>query len=416
MRYASGLVSGRRSKWSQHAATVLGLNLALVSAMSAAEPANPIPGPIAPMLIKPMLRMDKPILQAGQPVWVEFTLVNLTDNRLTLRTPDASVDATDYAEMGLPIEHVFSNRGFAGPTLEDERGERHDSKTTIKPRDKVPAVKLAPHGSVGLRLDLTRYYESLLRPGKFKLTWRPYNGSISSEPLEISVLAERQATLLTDFGKMTIRFHYDKAPQHVQNFIELVESRFYDNLTFNRIIPGGLLQGGDPLGNRRGVRADGKRLKAEFNDVPFELGTVGMCRSSQDPDSASCQFFICLGRQPAFDGHQTAFAYLEGDESFETLKRIAAVPTEKQRGMEDYPRRPIYIRAISMENVPSRRRPEADTRPPATQPSIAISAERPVRSGAVNVIPSADLAGAEPAIKAGMAGPQRPATSSATAD
>jgi cyclophilin family peptidyl-prolyl cis-trans isomerase len=402
--------------------------LATASMLPTAVAEEPAGNPVVPSVVRATMRTDKPLLQAGQPVWVEFALVNQTDNRLTLRVPDISVDATDFSEMGLPIEHVFSGRNFAGPTLQDGRGERHDSKATIKMRDKVPAIKLAPHGSVGLRLDLTQYYESLSRPGTYKLVWQPYNGSISSEPLSITVLAERQAVILTDFGKIVMRFHYDKAPNHVQNFIELVEKRFYDNLTFNRIIPGGLVQGGDPLGNRRGVRVDGKRINAEFNDVPFEMGTVGMCRSNKDPDSASCQFFICLGRQPAFDGHQTAFGYIEGDESFETLRRIGAVPTEKQKGMEDYPRRPIYIRAISLENVPVREREVAKpakpgspaTQPAASQPVPTISVERPVRSGAVTVIPSADTGTPAdlPGLKAqGKVGPRKqPATSSAAAD
>ncbi|MBI4580687.1 MAG: peptidylprolyl isomerase [Planctomycetes bacterium] len=330
-------------------------------------------------LIRADLRTDKPLIQAGQPVWVEFILINQTDNRLTLRVPDVSVETGEYPEMGLPIEHVFSGRGFTGPILEDEFGERHDSKAGIKPRDTVPAIKLAPHGSVGLRLDLTQYYGSLVRPGKYRLSWQPYSGSIASEPLAITVLAERQAVILTDFGKMTVRFYYDQAPNHVQNFIELVEQRFYDNLTFNRIIPGGLIQGGDPIGNRRGVRTDGKRLKAEFNKIPFEMGTVGMCRSSQDPDSASCQFFICLGRQPSFDEQQTVFGYLVGDASLETLRRIAAVPTGKIQGLDDCPRKPVYIRAISLENVPTRQRSQGQenpSAPPASQPAVTISVEK----------------------------------------
>jgi len=326
-------------------------------------------------LVRASLRTDKSIVQAGRPVWVDFVVTNQTENRITMRVPQGSVDPTEVSEMGLPLEHVFSGRGFTGPMLEDENGERHDSGTAVEPRQKAPAIKLAPFGGVGRRVELSRYYPALLRAGKYKLAWRPYNGSISSDPLSITVLAEQQVSILTDLGKMTMRFYYEQAPNHVQNFIELVEQRFYDNLTFNRVIPGGLIQGGDPLGNRRGVRPDGKRLKAEFNEIPFEFGTVGMARSSQDPDSASCQFFICLGRQPAFDGQQTAFGYLVGDESLETLRRIAAVPTNVHNGLSDYPRRPVYIRAISLETVPSRHRRNTPISPPTpeSQPSISIS-------------------------------------------
>jgi peptidyl-prolyl cis-trans isomerase B (cyclophilin B) len=382
---------------------------ALLIALAAAQPARaqqasqPAPAGNLNSLVRATLSTDKPIVQAGRPVWVEFHLVNQTENRLTLRVPEVWADPTEYSEMGLPLEHVFSGAKFTGPMLEDDNGERHDSKAVVRPKDKVPAIRLAPRGSVGLRLDLTQYYNSLQRPGKYKVTWQPYNASISSEPLAITVLAERQAVIHTDKGKLTIRFYYDQAPNHVQNFIELVEHRFYDDLTINRVIPGGLIQGGDPLGNRRGVRKDGKRLKAEFNGIPFEMGTVGMCRSSADPDSASCQFFICLGRQASFDGKQTAFGYIVGDESFETLSKIAAIPTEKHQGMDDYPKRPVSIRAVSLENTPGHPRsspgPAASSQPafsmgPDERKPSALERTRPsgspgtVRTGGMTVLPA----------------------------
>jgi len=396
MRNTSGQRS-RENSWrtpATRAALAMGLALGLATACFGDAPAEQLPDSLN-TVVRASLRGERSLVQAGKPIWAEFILTNLTENRLTLRIPDLSAEPVEVAEMGLPIEHVFSGRGFTGPRLEDDRGELRDSRTAIRPKKDVPAIKLAPFGSVGVRVDLTRYYPSMLRPGKYRLTWQPYNASISSEPLEITVLAERQAIILTDFGKMTVRFHYDQAPNHVQNFIELVEQRFYDNLTFNRIIPGGLIQGGDSLGNRRGVRPDGKRLKAEFSSIPFEFGTVGMARSSQDPDSASSQFFICLGRQPALDGQQTAFGYLVGNDSFETLRRLAVIPTGVQNGLADYPTKPVYIRAISLESVPTRERiaEPAPLSPPATRPSPTILGEarpdRPADAGA-------SLAGTQP--------------------
>ena len=217
--------------------------------------------------------------------------------------------------MGLPLAHVFSGVGFSAVSIENVYGDRRDRQVAQRPRGPAPQVSLAPHGSVGTRVELTRYYDSLRRPGKYTLIWRPYHGTVhESAPLSIHILPERQAVILTEFGNITLRFHYDEAPNHVANFIGLVQDKFYDGLKFNRVIPGGLIQGGDPRGDRKGVRPDGKRLKAEFSDIPFELGTVGMARSKDDPDSASCQFYICLSRQPAFDGNQTAFAYVVGDD------------------------------------------------------------------------------------------------------
>ncbi len=357
-------------RWPLSAGLCLAMVLSAAAAANTPEGQAPAGFPGEPPMVRATMRSDMPVVQAGSPIWVEFGLHNLTDRELTLRVPEASTDETAEPVMGLPLGHVFSGRGFSAVTIEDGYGERFDSQTGLRPRGVIPAIRLAPRGGATVGVDLTRHYESLQRPGRYRLTWKPYGGLLVSEPLFVTVLAERQAVILTDFGKMTIRFYYDKAPAHVQNFIELIEQRFYDNLTFHRVIPGGLIQGGDPRGDGHGIRKDGRRLKAEFSNIPFELGTVGMARSPRDPDSASCQFFICLGRQPSFDGQQTAFGYLAGDESFETLSKLAAVPT----GEKDRPRQPVFIRTISLENVPPRDRPVAGARalpapPPATRPA-----------------------------------------------
>lgn len=301
----------------------------------------------APMVAASM-RTDRPVIQAGREVWIDFILTNLTATPVSLQVPKTTSEGAASLLMGLPSAHVFSGPGFSALSIRDSHGDAFDTSVSVPPRGLVPMIQLAPHGSAGVRLEMTQYYDALRRPGKYSVVWRPYEGAIESPPLVIQVLPQRQAVLLTGLGKLTMRFYYDEAPNHVQNFIELVEQRFYDGLTFNRIIPGGLIQGGDPRGDRRGVRSDGKRLVAEFSNVPFELGTVGMARSMRDPNSASCQFFICLGRQPSFDGNQTAFGYLVGEESFETLRRIAALPV----GNDDRPREPVYIQAISLENIP----------------------------------------------------------------
>ncbi len=314
-------------------------------------------------LVRVEFQIERPVVQAGREVWAQFMVTNLTDEPVTLRVPEAK-EAESSSLMGLPLPHVFSGVNWSALAIINQHGDPFDEQTSMPPRGPVPKVVIAPHASVGTRVELTHYYESLKRPGEYTLLWRPYHGQVLSQPVNLRVLAERQAVILTEFGKMTLRFYYNEAPNHVASFIELVQMKFYDNLTFNRVIPGALIQGGDPRGDRRGIRPDGKRLKAEFNKIPFDLGTVGMARSPRDPDSASCQFFICLGRQPGFDGQQTAFGYLVGDESIETLRKIAAVPTDS----DDKPKQPVYIRAITLESVPVKESPIANPRP-ASQPA-----------------------------------------------
>lgn len=302
--------------------------------------------PLAP--IRAELRTSRKAVLAGRPVWVEFTLTNLTGGSLSLEVPGRTHVPRGDLPIALPLSHVFSGTNGVAVTVTNSHGDDVSRVTPPRVTGPIPQVALASQGSLGLRVDLARYYEALTRPGTYTLVWRPYEGQVTSNALEIKIMPERQAVILTEYGKMTMRFYFNEAPNHVANFIELASEQFYDNLAFNRVIPGGLIQGGDPRGDRRGIRPDGKRLKAEFSDISFERGTVGMARSPRDPDSASCQFFICLSRQPSFDGKQTAFGYLVGEESFEVLRRIASVPTDSA----DRPRSPVYIRAISLENVP----------------------------------------------------------------
>jgi peptidyl-prolyl cis-trans isomerase B (cyclophilin B) len=119
------------------------------------------------------------------------------------------------------------------------------------------------------------------------------------------------------------------APKTVANFIKLAKSGFYDGTAFHRIIKGFMIQGGDPLTKdpskeaRWGTGSADERIKAEFNDHHHVLGVISMARA-QDPDSASCQFFICLGPTPQLDGKYTAFGKLLKGE--DVLKKLGDTP------------------------------------------------------------------------------------------
>jgi peptidyl-prolyl cis-trans isomerase B (cyclophilin B) len=122
-----------------------------------------------------------------------------------------------------------------------------------------------------------------------------------------------RAVIETRFGEMEIEFLPDKAPGHVKNFLDLARKGFYDGSTFHRVIPGFMIQGGDPNTKDRnasrgqhGTGGPGYSLKAEFNDVGHKRGVVSMARS-QDPDSAGSQFFVCVKDSPFLDRQYTAF-------------------------------------------------------------------------------------------------------------
>ena len=105
-------------------------------------------------------------------------------------------------------------------------------------------------------------------------------------------------------GTIMMELYPDVAPETVKAFKKLVEKGFYDGLTFHRVIPGFMAQGGDPDGT--GMGGPGYNLKAEFNDKKHVRGTLAMARSA-DPDSAGSQFYICYGPQPHLDGQYTIF-------------------------------------------------------------------------------------------------------------
>ena len=160
-----------------------------------------------------------------------------------------------------------------------------------------------------------------------------------------------QATIHTDFGNMTLDFYADKAPEHVENFLGLAKSGFYDGLAFHRIVEGFMIQGGCPTGD--GTGNGPTRLKAEFNDTPHQAGTLSMARSAE-PDSASCQFFICLDEASFLDGQYSAFGRVADDASMETLKKIGRLPTrDSGSGEKSTPTERVAIQKITVSEDPA---------------------------------------------------------------
>jgi peptidyl-prolyl cis-trans isomerase B (cyclophilin B) len=128
---------------------------------------------------------------------------------------------------------------------------------------------------------------------------------------EIKRMAETKAVIETKFGNMELRFFPDVAPNHVNNFINLAKKGFYDGTTFHRVIPGFMIQGGDPNSKdpdspRLGMGGPGYTVKAEFNNRPHKRGILSMARAA-DPDSAGSQFFICVADAPFLDRQYTVF-------------------------------------------------------------------------------------------------------------
>ncbi len=128
---------------------------------------------------------------------------------------------------------------------------------------------------------------------------------------EIKKMSETKAVIETKFGNIELRFFPDVAPNHVKNFIDLAKKGFYDGTTFHRVIPGFMIQGGDPNSKNpdrsmHGMGGPGYTIKAEFNKKSHKKGILSMARAA-DPNSAGSQFFICVADTPFLDGQYTVF-------------------------------------------------------------------------------------------------------------
>ncbi len=137
--------------------------------------------------------------------------------------------------------------------------------------------------------------------------------------MEVSVGGE-------NVGTITLEFWPSIAPQTVRNFLRYAAEGFYNGKTFHRVIPGFMIQGGCPQGTGTGSGPYGN-IPGEFTNNPehsHKRGVISMARS-QDPNSASCQFFICHGAAEFLDGQYAAFGkMIEGDSA---LDKVASVAT-----------------------------------------------------------------------------------------
>jgi peptidyl-prolyl cis-trans isomerase B (cyclophilin B) len=155
------------------------------------------------------------------------------------------------------------------------------------------------------------------------------------------------AVIETDAGELAVEFFADVAPGHVENFVKLAREGYFDGTCFHRVIPGFMIQGGDPNTKSKdvskwGTGGPGYKIKAEFNKVHHERGVLSMARSAH-PDSAGSQFFVVHGEAGFLDGKYTAFGRLT--EGFDALDAIATAPCHSD-GEGSRPKNPVRIKKV----------------------------------------------------------------------
>ena len=132
-------------------------------------------------------------------------------------------------------------------------------------------------------------------------------------------MAQSAVITLDNGNAIRIEFFPEDAPKTVENFVTLAKKGFYNGLTFHRVVPDFVVQGGCPKGT--GTGGPGYQIKAEFNKQKHVRGAVAMARS-QDPDSAGSQFYICYGTPPHRDGQYTVFGkVVAGIENIDKIKQ-----------------------------------------------------------------------------------------------
>lgn len=148
--------------------------------------------------------------------------------------------------------------------------------------------------------------------------WRKKMSLKTFEPLKEGAKPVVSITL-ENGGVIKLELYPDAAPNHCAAMVDLIQKGYYDGLSFHRVVPGFVVQGGCPKGNGSG--GPGYKLKAEFNERPHLTGTLAMARTP-DPDSAGSQFYICLAPQPGLDREYTVFGQtIEGMEHVSRVRQ-----------------------------------------------------------------------------------------------
>ena len=175
------------------------------------------------------------------------------------------------------------------------------------------------------------------------------SSAAAEENKPMSQYENKVAEIHTSAGEIDIRFFPDVAPNHVKNFIDLAEKGFYNGSKFHRVIPGFMIQGGDPntisgSPSTWGTGGSGKNVDAEFNTVSHKRGIVSMARSN-DKNSASSQFFIVVKDSTFLDKQYTVFGQVT--KGMEVADKIVDAP----RDASDRPNNPTTIDKIVIRDA-----------------------------------------------------------------
>jgi cyclophilin family peptidyl-prolyl cis-trans isomerase len=165
----------------------------------------------------------------------------------------------------------------------------------------------------------------------------------------VEVANDEVGVIETDFGRIVLELFPSVAPEHCRNFKKLAKVGFYNGVTFHRVVPGFMIQGGDILSrdadrSNDGTGDPGYTLPAEFSDLPHERGTLSMARKGYSVNTAGSQFFICVAPAPQLNRQYTVFGrVLEGMEVVDQIVAISGTDDIKQN-----PDNPVVMKKVSV--------------------------------------------------------------------
>lgn len=237
------------------------------------------------------------VLRPGQRMPLRFTIENAGAKEAKIEEPES------YLE-GLEIQDA------EGKILRPAAKAKTDPKRSFS---------LEPGGFVGRVVDIGPVFPAIGedREGWHKFRWS-FGDGVSNE-IRVWVMKDWIAKIETNHGDLEMEFYPHVAPNHVQNFLKLARSGFYDGSTFHRVIAGFMMQAGIPKDPAKEIRTP---LNAEFSATKHVFGTVSMARLPAGPNTATSQFFICFAGLAHLDQNYTAFGQvISGEETVKSVER-----------------------------------------------------------------------------------------------
>lgn len=251
------------------------------------------------------LELDKDSYNLTETVTAKITVTNDGDvdvkvPKLALSLSSVSFKVTRSPDALTP-ESFIIRIGMAAEEVTLKAGESLDGEVTF------PAVE---SGETQLEV----YYNP---QGDIHPTFQGTHADVSNAVTLKVNEGDMHARIETEAGQFVLEFYPERALNHVVSWVELAQKGYYDGIKFHRVVPGFVIQGGDPTGSGSG--GPGYKIPAEFNEIPHVEGILSMARTS-DPHSAGSQFFVCTAPAPALDNEYTVFGKVRGNhEPFMTI-------------------------------------------------------------------------------------------------